>query len=217
MRVVIAEEEQLFREVLRKVCLEEFGCTIVGEAADGETAVNLVAATQPDLLLLNLNLPVLDGFSVAHAAKRASLQTRIIVVTASRGSYTLYRIEHGNFDGYIDKGTSGLSTLRDAFAACARGQRYFSSIFFSDKASRLRDPKAFDKVLSDREREVLRWIGMSLDDHEIGRRLGIRPRTVETFRGRILKKLGVRGTPKLIRFAIESGFTEVPSCGATRG
>lgn len=201
----------MFREVIRRLCVEEFGCEVVGEAGDGDAAVEIVAATRPDILLLDLGLPLRDGFSVAEAVRRMGLGTRIIAVTAARGSYTLYRVERSGFDGYIDKGANSLLALRDAIAACSRGQRYYSSAFVSDKALRLRDPNGFDKVLSDREREVLCWIGLSLDDDEIGRRLGIRPRTVETFRHRILKKLGVRGTPKLIRFAIESGFTEVHS------
>jgi DNA-binding NarL/FixJ family response regulator len=209
VRVVIAEDEQMFRQVLCKICTTEFGCEIVGEAGDGPTALRLVAETQPDLLLLDLNLPQLDGFCVAREAKRVSSSTRVVAVTASHGSYTLFRVERGGFDGYVDKGSNSLTALREAFAACAVGRRYFSPTFLSEKASRLRDPKAFDKVLSDREREVLSWIGLSLDNHEISRKLGIRPRTVETFRCRILRKLGLRGTPKLIRFAIERGFTEV--------
>lgn len=210
MRVVIAEDEQMFREVVRKVCINECACEVVGEAADGQTAVQLVAETQPDVLLLDLSLPMLDGFAVMEAVRRLGSATRVMAVTSAHGSYTLYRVERGGFDGYIDKGTNSLTVLREALAACRRGQRYYSAAFVSEKAQRLKNPRGFDKVLSDREREVLRWIGLSLDDHEIGRELGIRPRTVETFRGRILKKLGVRGTPKLIRFAIESGFTEIP-------
>lgn len=209
-RVVIAEATQMFREVLGKLCAAELGCDLAGEAGDGLAAVRLVAEQKPDILLLDLGLPLLDGFAVAEAVRRVSPVTRIVAVTSFRGGYTLYRIERQRFDGYVDTGTSSLNALREAFAALVRGQRYYSPTFLAARASRIRDPRAFDKVLSDREVEVLQWIGRSLDDHEIGRRMGIRPRTVETFRGRILKKLGVRGTPKLIRLAIEMGFSEVP-------
>ncbi len=211
MRIVIAEDEQMFREVMRRVCVQEFGYQIVGEATDGDEAVRVVAATTPDVLLLDLDLPRLDGFAVASAVKRSSRFTLVIAVTSWRGSYTLYRIERGGFDGYVDKGGSSLTALRDALAAASMGQRYFSPAFVAAKEARLRDPNAFDKVLSDRELEVLPLIGIALSDEEIGARLGICSRTVETFRHRILKKLGVRGTPKLMRFATEMGFTQLAS------
>ncbi len=211
MRIVIAEDEQMFREVMKKICTEEFGHEIVGVVGDGEAAIQLVAAMRPDLLLLDLDLPRLDGFAVADAVKRVSRTSRIIAVTASRASYTLYRVERAGFDGYIDKGASSFGALREALAAVALGRRYHSPVFAAVKEARLRDPNAFDKVLSNRELEVLSLIGLSMNDEEIGGSLGICAKTVETFRHRILKKLGVRGTPKLIRFAIEKGFTQMSS------
>ena len=216
MRIVIAEDEQMFREVLKRICTEEFGHELAGFAGDGEEAIRLVASVRPDLLLLDLDLPKLNGFAVAEAVRRVSRTTRIVAVTASRASYTLYRVERAAFDGYIDKGTSSLGALREAIAAVALGRRYHSPVFAAVKEARLRDPNAFDKVLSNRELEVLSLIGLSLNDEEIGGSLGICAKTVETFRHRILKKLGVRGTPKLIRFAIEKGFTQVPELAPGR-
>lgn len=210
MRIVIAEDEQMFREVLHKVCAEQFGHEIVGEAGSGDEAIRIVAATRPDLLLLDLDLPEVDGFAVVEAVKRLSRSTRVVAVTSSRATYTLFRIERSGFDGYIDKGANSLVELRQAVAAAAEGRCYHSPTFVTVKQARLRDPKAFDKVLSNREQEVLSLIGWSMNDREIGERLGICAKTVETFRHRILQKLDVRGTPKLIRFAIETGFTQVP-------
>ena len=85
MRIVIAEDEQMFREVMRRVCVQEFGYQIVGEATDGDEAVRVVAATTPDVLLLDLDLPRLDGFAVASAVKRSSRFTLVIAVTSWRG------------------------------------------------------------------------------------------------------------------------------------
>jgi DNA-binding NarL/FixJ family response regulator len=206
MRIVIAEDEQMFQQVVKKVCAEELGHEIVGVASDGEEAVRVVASMRPDLLLLDLDLPRMNGFAVADALRKVSRATRIVVLTSSRASYILYRIERAGFDGYIDKGTSSLGALREAIAAVAHGRRYHSPIFTAVRDARRRDPIGFDKVLTDREQEVLSLIGLSMNDEEIGGNLGICAKTAETFRHRILKKLGVRGTPKLIRFAIEKGF-----------
>jgi DNA-binding NarL/FixJ family response regulator len=216
MRIVIAEDEQMFREVLKKVCVEDFGHDVVGEAEDGEVAVKVVNEVRPDLLLLDLVLPRMHGFEVADHARRSSRGTRIVAVTSSCASYTLYRLERAGFDGYIHKGGQSLGALRDAISAVARGSRYHSPIFSTIRDARLRDPNGYDKVLSDRELEVLCHIGMSMNDEEIGEALGICAKTAETFRHRILKKLGVRGTPKLIRFAIENGFTQLEASGAGR-
>lgn len=200
----------MFREVVHRVCTQEFGHTVVGEANDGEEAVRLVASHTPDVLLLDLDLPRLNGFAVASAVKRVSRGTTIIAVTSWRGSYTLFRIERAGFDGYVDKGANSLGSLRQAIQAARHGQRYYSPTFFAAKEARLRDPRAFDKVLSDRELEILPLIGRAMSDEEIGDYLGICARTVETFRHRILKKLGLHGTPKLMRFAMEMGFTQMP-------
>ena len=208
MRIVVAEDEQMFREVVCKVCSHELGHDVVGQTGDGQEAVDLVASARPNLLLLDLNLPRLDGFAVADQARRLSRTTQIMAVTASRTNYTLFRIERSGFDGYIDKGADSLTSLRQALHAAENGRRYFSPTFATIKDERLRDPVAFDKLLTEREREILSLIGMSLADDEIGEHLGIAARTVETFRHRLLKKLKLGGTPKLIRFAIDQGFTD---------
>lgn len=215
MRIVLAEAELMFRDALRRACTEGRRHEVVGEAGDGEEAVRIVTAVQPEVLLLELDLPRLDGFAVAEQVRQCSRATQIIAVTAARGSYTVFRIERHNFNGYIDKGSSPLGALHDALAAAENGRCYFTPAYTAIREERMRDPRAFDKVLSDRELEVLGYIGRALNDDEIGAQLGIASRTVETFRHRILQKLGVAGTPKLIRFAIEKGFTPLSAVSAT--
>jgi two-component system, NarL family, response regulator NreC len=207
MRIVLAENELMFRDALRLACVENRRHEVVGEASDGEEAVRVVTAAQPEVLLLEIDLPRLDGFAVAETLRQQSRLTQIIAVTAARGSYTVFRIERCNFHGYVDKGTNPLSAVREAIAAAEAGRRYFAPQFTAAREERMRDPKGFDKVLSERELEVLGYIGRSMNDDEIGATLGIAARTVETFRHRILQKLGIAGTPKLIRYALEKGFT----------
>lgn len=211
MRIVIAEDEEMFRDVMRYVCVTEFGHHVAGLAADGEAATALTIAEKPDVLLLDLEMPKHDGFDVIRAVRPSCPLTSIIAISSYRGSYTLFRVERAGFDGYIDKGSNSISAIRYALAAAAQGQRYFSPTFVAARDARRRDPRSFDKVLSDRELEVLTLIGLAMNDEEIGRQLDICARTAETFRHRILKKLGVAGTPKLIRFAIELGFAQIPT------
>ena len=210
MRIVIADCEEMFLHSMRFVCVTEFGHEVIALATDGDTAVHAAVSLRPDVLILELDLPMLDGFRVIRRVRPACPLTSIIAVTSHRGSYTLLRVEQAGFDGYVDKGSNSLSALRQALAAAAHGHRYYSPTFHAIREARMRDTASFDKILSDRELEVLSLIGQSLNDDEIGAQLRISARTAETFRHRILKKMGVAGTPKLIRLAIELGFTQVP-------
>jgi DNA-binding NarL/FixJ family response regulator len=169
----------------------------------------VILAAAPDLVLLDLNLPDIDGFSVIDVLRKAQSKSRIIAISAARGSYTLFQLEHASIDGFVDKASNSLANLREAIQTVGSGKRYFSAIFAKDKEARLADPVSFDKVLSDRERSVLALIGLSLDDSEIASRLRIAPKTAGSFRTRIMAKLNVHSTPKLIRFAISNGFTRI--------
>ena len=210
MRIAIAEDHGMFREVIRKVCVEEFGHSVVAEASDGPAAIRAALGADADLILLDLNLPGLDGFTVMEAIKKARASIRVIALTSARSEYTIYRVEKAGFDGFVDKGADSLGDLRSALESVSSGKRFFSRTFKEVREARLRNPISFDKVLSDREREVLGLIGGSYSDEEIAERLEINSRTVGTFRQRIMDKLNVHSAPKLIRFAIENGFTQVP-------
>jgi len=216
MRIVIAEDHQMFREVIRKVCAE-FGHQVVGEAEDGPSTLRAVLGTAPDVLLLDLSLPGLDGFGVVDVLRKAGLAIRVIALTSARGDYTAYRVERAGFDGFVDKNTNSLESLKAAIEAVGAGRTYFSRSYVQMNAARKQNPGSFDKVLSDRELSVLELIGSSLSDEEIAIRLGINPKTAETHRQRIMDKLNIHGTPKLIRFAIENGFTQMPLTGDAGG
>jgi DNA-binding NarL/FixJ family response regulator len=125
MRIVIAEDPEMFREVVRRVCVDDFRHEVVGEAVDGPAAIRTVLATEPDLLLLDLNLPEIDGFGVIDVLTRAHSPARVIALTAARGDYTLFRVERAGFHGFVDKGGSTLAALRAANREVGAGRRYF--------------------------------------------------------------------------------------------
>ncbi len=213
MRIVIVEDHQMFREVIHKVCVSDFGHDVVGQAGDGAEALRVILSTQPDLLLLDLHLPDMDGFTIVEAVRKVLPSLRIIAITSARGDYTLYRVERANIQGFVDKNANSLESLREAIEMVAEGKRYLAPSFETAKARRNANPISFDKVLTERERVVLALIGQSLSDDEIAAKLSISEKTAATFRGRIMKKLGVHSTPKLIRFAIDQGFTQVSAPG----
>lgn len=211
MRVVIVEDHVMFREAIRKICEKQCGCEVVGEAATGNAAVVLLRETQPQVALLDLNLPEGDGFMVIEQARMLSPQTRILVLSSHCDDYTLYRVEMARVRGFVDKNTQTAATLRAALAAVCGGRTYFSPAYLEARQGRRADPLAFMKLLSERETEVMGLIGESCSNEEIAQRLGVVPKTIETHRSKIMHKLGIHSTPKLIRLALEAGVAKIPA------
>jgi two-component system response regulator NreC len=207
VRIVIVEDHLMFREVLRKVCADDLGHEVVGEAGDGARAVDVVARTRPDLVLLDLHLPSLDGFGVVEAVRKISPQVRILVLSSHCDEYTVFRSERAHVHGFVDKNTNSVAMLKTAIGAVAEGKVWFSEVFLKTKAARHRDPSSFDKLLTRRERAVLMLIGLPLTDAEISVELEIAVETVEKHRFNILRKLGFQSTTELVRYARERGFT----------
>jgi len=201
----------MIRDVIRKVCSSDFGYSVVGETDSGVEAVELIMKRKPDAVILDLSLPDMDGFNVADRVLKVMPGLKILMLSSHCDDYTLFRVEKSGVHGFIDKNSNTLEILRDALKAIAAGRVYFSQAFQDAKVARRSDPRSFVKVLSDWERAILSLIGQGLSDDEIGTRLNLSPRTVQTHRSNILRKLNLKGTPKLIAFAIEHGFTQVQS------
>jgi len=200
----------MFRDVIRKACAD-FGYTVVGATESGAEAIEQIRELKPEVVVLDLSLPDLDGFTVIDRVLLAQPDVRILVLSSHCDDYTLFRVERAGVHGFIDKNTNTVETLREALLAIASGHIYFSAAFQEARLSRRSDPQSFTKVLSERERAVLSLIGQGLSDEEIGERLTLSARTVQSHRSNILRKLGLKNTPKLIAFAIEHGFTQIPT------
>lgn len=206
----------MFREVLRRVCVCDLQHEVVGEAGDGRGAVELVLKTSPDLVLLDLHLPKLDGFGVVQALRQVDPRIRILVLSSHCDPYTVYRAEKARVQGFVDKNTNTVETLKTAIAVVSRGRVYFSATFKELKAARHDDPRSFDKLLTERERSVLSLIGEPLSDKDIAARLGISVQTVEKHRFNLLGKLELTDTASLARYARDHGFTLAARSGSDR-
>jgi DNA-binding NarL/FixJ family response regulator len=207
VRIVIVEDHLMFREVLRKVCVAELGHEVVGEADDGKDAVAVVARAAPDLVLLDLHLPSLNGFGVVEAIRKNAPQVKILVLSSHCDEYTVFLSEKARVQGFVDKNTNSVATLKLAINAVTQGKVWFSPEFHRAKAARHRDPQSFDKLLTNRERAVLALVSVPLKDEEISAQLEISEETVEKHRFNILKKLGLQTTTELVRYARQHGFT----------
>jgi two-component system response regulator NreC len=181
---------------------------VAGDAGNGPEAIALVQRTRPDVVLLDLQLPELDGLAVLRAIRGKDLRCRVLVLSSHCNDYTLYLVERAGVDGFVDKNSDTVAALRQALVAIAEGKPYFSPAFARLKARRRRDPSSFDKILTDREQMVLKMIGSIMADREIAETLAISPQTVAKHRFNILKKLGLGSTTALTRYAREHGFSQ---------
>jgi DNA-binding NarL/FixJ family response regulator len=209
VRIIIVEDHVMFREILRKVCEKDLRLKVVGEAGDGAQAVALVSQLKPDLVLLDLHLPNLGGFEVVEAIRKAARDTRVLVLSSHCDEFTVFRAEQSHVQGFIDKNTNSVATLREAISAVSQGQVWFSEAFRRIRAARHKDPFSFDKLLTPRERAIVALVGEPLNDDEIARRLGISVETVAKHRLTVLKKLDLSSTTDLVRYARKHGFTLV--------
>lgn len=210
MKLLLVEDQVMFREAIRKACERDLGHQVVGECGTGAEAIALTRKLEPDALLLDISLPDIDGLTVVDRLNRAELFPKVLLLSSHCDDYTLFRVEKSGIAGYVDKNANSSAVLGEALQALAAGRCYYSAVYQAVRERRRQNPRAFTKVLTEWELEILALIGLGLSDEEIAARLELSPRTVQTHRSTILRKLRIPNTPKLMRFAIENGFTAVP-------
>lgn len=207
VKVVVVEDEAILRELLSAYCVRIFDCNVVAAVADGLQAVEAIVRNAPDMVLLDLRLPGLDGLDVVERVRSQGLFPRILILSSVCNLYTAYKIERAGIHGFLYKGATMPLSLREAMTAVSQGRNYFCPIFKSYKRARLDNPVFFDKILSAREQTVLTMVSDGMTDIEIALVLRISPRTVESHRMSILRKLGFRSKLDLERYGRSCGFT----------
>ncbi len=211
MRLVVIEDHVIIRVGVSHACRTRFGHEVVGEAGTGAEGIALVERHRPEAVVLDLSLPDMCGFSVAERLQRRAPATRILVLSGQVDDGTIMRVEQLGLPGFLDKAACAIEVVGEALGAIERGKTYFSPTFVALRQARRGSGGGFEKVLSRAEQEVLALVGEGMSDGEIGSRMGIAPSTAQTHRSKILQKLRIRGTPKLVAFAIQNGFTRLPS------
>jgi DNA-binding NarL/FixJ family response regulator len=204
IRVALVEDHNLVREGLRLALAGADGFEIVGEAANRAGAVDLVTATRPDVLLLDLTLPEGDALPLLESLPALHPGLRIIILTMHSDPETVRQALAAGASGYLVKGAH-LEELFAAIRAVARGQRYLHS---SVTEAVVEDSVRWFKSgpLSVREREILRLVASGHAPSEIGGMLGISVHTVRRHIANVSEKLGLHGNNALTRYAIRTGL-----------
>jgi len=211
MKIAIVEDERLLRDVLRKTCSRDLGHEVVGEAGTGREALAVMPEAIPDLMVLDIHLPDMDGLDVLRQLRRTRALLKALLISSYFDEYTLCRVEQAAVQGFIDKSTNTVAELGLAIRAIEDGSTYFPSLFREARRAHSRNPYAFDKILTDREQTVLGLVGEPLSDAEIAAKLDLSPETVEKHRFNIMRKLGLRSRAESARFARRCGLTPPPS------
>lgn len=209
-RIVLADDHHVVREGLRALLEAEPDLTVAGEAADGLTTVHLVERVKPDVLVVDVMMPALNGLEVTRQVVRRSPDTRVIVLSMySDESYVMEALKNGAA-AYVLK-SSTRSDLVQAIREVMAGERYLSAPLSARaveayvERAKGTEVGAYD-TLTSREREVLQLAAEGHTNAEIAARLSISSRTVETHRSAVMRKLGLRRQTDLVRYALRRGI-----------
>lgn len=208
-RIVIADDHVILLQGIKRLLESESGYEIVGEANDGREAVQLVRRLMPDIAVLDISMPGLNGLDAARRITRASPNTKTILLTVHRENpYVLEAMDAG-VQGYVLK-TQTASDLRMAVKEVSAGRVYLSpgiSKIVID-AFRHREAPETDP-LTLREREVLQLIAEGKTTKQVAKRLGISVKTAESHRTRLMSKLAIHNTAGLVHYAIRRGLINI--------
>ena len=208
--IVLADDHQIVRQGLRALLKSVPGLQLLGEASDGLETVRLAERQQPDVLVVDLMMPGLNGMDVARQVLKRSPHTRVVVLSMhSNEAYVVEALRAGA-SAYVLK-EAGADDLVNAIRAAVQGRRYFSPPIseqaIKEYLSRAKEtPPDPYETLTIREREVLQLTAEGLSGNAISERLFISPRTVETHRMNLMRKLGMRNQKEVIRYAVERGL-----------
>jgi two-component system response regulator NreC len=210
IRILLVDDHAVLRAGLRALLDAEPDLEVVGEAGTGEEGVTLADLVFPDVVVMDLSMPGMGGLEATRRIAAAARATRVLVLTMHAEEEHLLPVLEAGGSGYVHK-RSADEELIEAIRTVARGDVFLYPSAaklllqnFRDKPARgASDPL---QKLTDREREVLGYTAEGFSSAEIGKKLFISPKTVDTYRSRIMEKLGLHHRSELVRFALQQGL-----------
>ena len=206
--IFVADDHAIVRDGLVALLRTHPGLEIVGTAADGKEAVTKVLKAKPRVLILDISMPELSGIEVARQISATLPETLIVMLSMHSGAQYVFQALEAGARGYLLK-ESASAEIVDAVRAVDRGQRFLSRKAAEIVAQGITERQGVSAVdsLSRREREVLRLVADGYSSAKIGELLHLSPKTVDSYRSRLMQKLQVNQLAGLIKFAIQHGVT----------
>jgi DNA-binding NarL/FixJ family response regulator len=205
VRVLVVEDHAVVRSSLG-LLLASYGATVVGEAADGETAVTLALELRPEIILMDITLAGLDGIEATRRITAAWPAARVLALTMHAEDVYLVQFLQAGGAGYVRKVSADRDVLQ-AIQAVLRGETFLGeagvrTLLQQHPASGEADQPPGPQALSERERFVLEQTARGFTSREIGELLNISPNTVDTYRARLMEKLGLKHRHELVEYAL---------------
>jgi len=208
IRVLIADDHAVIREGLRALLTTQADVSVVGEASDGREALREIERLRPDVAVLDVTMPELGGIEAAELVHERCPGVKIVMLSAVSDTESVHRALRAGAAGYLTK-FSAVSEVADAIRRVVAGKRYLSRSIAEDMIdSYARDveQKSPLESLSGRERQVLQLLAEGRSTVQIGTQLSVSPRTVETYRARLMEKLNLKEFRDLVLFAARHGI-----------
>lgn len=212
IRVFLADDHAVVRDGLRFLLEAQGDVTVVGDAADGRETVRLVKQLRPDVVVMDIAMPDLNGIEATHEICKSCPSTRVVILSVYGTTEHIFRALQAGALGYLMKESAGAEVVT-AVRAVHAGRRYLSQkideIIIDDYIHQrgVTEAKSPLESLSPREREVLQLAVEGKSNKEIADILYLSPKTVETYHSRLMQKLGINDLPSLVKFAIQHGIT----------
>ncbi|MBI2320916.1 MAG: response regulator transcription factor [Chloroflexi bacterium] len=211
IRILLADDHAVLRAGLKMLINSQPDMDVVGEASDGATAVRQSETLEPDVVVMDIAMPGVNGLEATRQIRKRQQRTRVLALSMHANEEYLFQLLQAGGSGYVLKKAADVELL-DAIRMVARGEIYLypevTKYLVRDYLQRLHegDTNVALDTLTDREREVLRLVAEGYTTQEIAQQLVLSPKTVETHRAHIMDKLGLRSRSELVRYALRKGL-----------
>lgn len=212
--VLLAEDHTILRKGLCSLLENEYGIEVIGEAENGREAIEKAEKLKPDIVVLDISLPLLNGIEVAKQLRKNFPEIKVLILTMHTSDEFVFEVLNAGVKGYIIK-KAAPDELVSAIHAISRGKSYFSpeisKMLMERKieTGQMQDGSISVKILTEREHEVLQLVSEGHSSREIAEMLFISIKTVENHRANMMEKLGLHNLTELIKYAISKGIIQL--------
>jgi len=208
IRILLADDHTVLRAGLRALLAGQCDLEVIGEASDGAEAIRLAQTLHPDVVVMDIGMPGVNGIDATARIKRELPGVKVLILSMHDDQGYLRQVLRAGASGYVLKRAADTELLA-AIRAAARGEVFLDPAMAKALVEEVVQPSrssAAEPVLSDREREVLRLLAYGHTNQQVADRLCIGVKSVETYKARLMEKLGLKGRAELVRYALQHGI-----------
>jgi len=208
IRILLADDHTVLRAGLRALLAGQCDLEVIGEASDGAEAIRLAQTLHPDVVVMDIGMPGVNGIDATARIKRTLPGVKVLILSMHDDQGYLRQVLRVGASGYVLKRAADTELLA-AIRAAARGEVFLDPAMAKALVEEVVQPSrssAAEPVLSDREREVLRLLAYGHTNQQVADRLCIGVKSVETYKARLMEKLGLKGRAELVRYALQHGI-----------